>query len=615
MVPLIDGDQEVGFYFKGKGEFSLPIDQVDELTVVRFNLARNTKVKLRQGIGDWFLDIPISELNFLHEGLKLPAFESSEAVISESIPGSMEAFQKKYLMAGWCNRSYVMLTARHNFPAQAAWYLNILGDKGLWEFARDPWTARSEQLWFARPRSSREGKHAWNDLVLAPISVRNLGTPPRRPVMPPFVLKNLNLEMQALANGTGSYVATETFFPSSAGMKMMRLKLDNTILDGSTGGIILHRLHLKKVTQDGQPLRFDHRENEILLELLKPTELGNPLQLRFEVEGDFLVHPDGDNRWELGNETWFPSTELEGMRFTATAKIRSEKPFIPLATGQVVSQREEGDFHILETKLDQPTWSFFIVAGKYLFEEETRNGLKVRVASYAHKSSSDRKLAKLVLDIAQYYENILGPFPVKELNVVQRNEWGSGQAPNGFLFITNEAFNPQMGLLNQWFSQGINQRYAHEIAHQYWGNQVLIASAEENWISEAFAQYCSAFVIRSGKGESDFNHLMAEWTTRSRDQAEWGTIPTLARTLALDDGPTTYRIRWSLLYGKGAVLLNKIHKEIGDQAFVTLMRSFQKSVKGRPGTTQDLINLLKIIAKKDYTPFFEKYLWGTAMPD
>jgi len=615
VLPLLDGSREVGFYFKGRGEFSLPIDQVDEIPVARFNLDRNTKVKLRQGPTDWILEIPIRELTLFFEGLQLPAFDGGEVPAREKLLKSREAFQNNYLAPGWMNRSYILFTARHNLPAQPAWYLDMLGEKGLWEFARDPWTMRSEQLWFARTRSSREGKQEIDGLVLAPISVRKLSAVSRHPVAPPFLLRNLKMDLEARADGTCSYVATETFMPQSAGMKVMSLKLLNTFFDNTGGGILPHYLKLRKVTQDGQPVRFDHREDELLLELAKATELGSPVELRFEVEGDFLIHPNGDNRWELGNEPWFPSTEMEGMRFTATATIRSAKPFIPLASGQIVNRREEGDFHFLETRLEQPTWSFFIVAGNYFFEEEVRNGLTVRVASYAHKAESDQKLARLVHGIVQYYEGILGPFPVRELNVVQRNGWGSGQAPSGFLFITNEAFSPLLGNINQWFSHGVNQRYAHEIAHQYWGNQVLIASAEENWISEAFAQYCSALVVRNWKGESEFKRLMAAWYSQSRDQMEGGTIPTVGRIQDLDDGWASFRRRWALLYGKGPVLLNRIHMEIGDQAFATLLRSFQKSLKGKPGTTQDLINLLKLITKKDYTPYFERYLWGTSMPD
>ncbi|WP_243286875.1 M1 family metallopeptidase [Geothrix terrae] len=615
ILPLLNKEREVGFYFKGTGVFTLPIDQEDEIPVVKFNIERNTKAKLRWVGQSLYLDLSVREINLLYEGLQLPPLGSPEPQSSASLEKNLKAFRGQYLVPGWRNRSHIILTSHHNLPAQAAWYMDLLGDQGLWEFVRDPWVTHSEQLWFGRTRSTREGRRETDSLVMAPISRRVLGSQPRRPATPPFMLRHLDLNLVARANGTCTYVATETFIPHAAGMRMMNLDLTDTIFDLSTGLVVAHHLKVRSVTQEGQQLRFDHQENELLVELSKASELGSPIQLRFEVEGDFLIHPDGDNRWELGGGPWIPSPEIEGRRFTATSKILSEKPFFPFASGQVISRREEGGFHVLETRVDQPTWSFFIVAGNYLLEEESRNGVTVRVASYAHKSNSDRKLAALAQDIIHFYEPFLGPFPVKELNIVQRNSWGTGEAPSGFLFITNEAFSPLMGVYNRWFSNGINQRFAHEIAHQYWGNQVLIASEEENWISEAFAQYCSALVIRSGKGETDFKRLMTEWASEARDQSKWSTIPTLGRVEDLDDDLNTSRIRWALLYGKGAILLHKIHTEIGDQAFATLMRSFQKSLKGRPGTTQDLINLLKLITKKDYTSFFDTYLWGTAMPN
>lgn len=613
VLPLLDNDREVGFYFKGTGVFTLPIDQADEIPVVKFNIDRNTKAKLRQEGQSLFLDLPVREIHLLYEGLRLPTVGSAEPEAGGPVMISLKAFRSKYLVPGWRNRSHTILTARHNVPAQAAWYMNLLGDKGLWEYVGDPWTTRSEQLWFGRTRAALEGKGEIDSLIMLPISIRTLGSLARRPMTPPFVLRHLDLVMETRAKGTCSYVATETFMPQVAGMKIMSLNLINTWFDASTRAIIPHNLILKKVTQDDRPIRFDHSENELLLELLTPSQLGSPIQLRFEVEGDFLIQQGGDNRWELGNEPWIPSTEFEGMRFTASAKIRSEKPFRPLASGQILDRREDGNYYVLETRIEQPTWSFFIVAGDYYFEEETRDGLMVRVASYAHKSTNDRKLASLAHEIIRFYEGILGPFPVRELNIVQRNEWGSGQAPAGFLFISNEAFNPLSNTLNQWFSQGVNQRYAHEIAHQYWGNQVMIASHEENWISEGFAQYCSALAIRTGKGEGKFNTLVANWASNSEDHSPLGTIPTQWRARDQSDY-TAHYLRFALLYGKGPILLHRIHKEIGDQAFVTMMRSFQKSLKGRPGTTQDLINLLKMIAKKDYTDFFEQYLWGTAMP-
>ena len=49
------------------------------------------------------------------------------------------------------------------------------------------------------------------------------------------------------------------------------------------------------------------------------------------------------------------------------------------------------------------------------------------------------------------------------------------------MFITKEAFDPLVET-NQFFTQGINERFAHEIAHQYWGIVVKMPSHEEQWL-------------------------------------------------------------------------------------------------------------------------------------
>ncbi len=58
-----------------------------------------------------------------------------------------------------------------------------------------------------------------------------------------------------------------------------------------------------------------------------------------------------------------------------------------------------------------------------------------------------------------------------------------------------------------------------------------------------------------------------------------------------------------------------LHKELGDEKFLTFLKSYQKSRRWRHSSTAEVISLLQFLTKKDYTPFFEKYYWGTAMPE
>ena len=57
-----------------------------------------------------------------------------------------------------------------------------------------------------------------------------------------------------------------------------------------------------------------------------------------------------------------------------------------------------------------------------------------------------------------------------------------------------------------------------------------------------------------------------------------------------------------------------IHKEIGDNQFLTFMKSYQKSFRWKFGTTNDVVGMLQFVTKKDYGPFFDQYFWGMGMP-
>jgi len=272
----------------------------------------------------------------------------------------------------------------------------------------------------------------------------------------------------------------------------------------------------------------------------------------------------------------------------------------------------EGDENILETRVDKPIQWAVILAGKYEVAEEVRGGVTIRVATYAIRNPRGvKQLTDLAETVIAYYEQFLGPFPFSEYNILEINDYGFGQAPPGIMFITSEAFNPLLGDMNQLFSQGINERFAHEIAHQYWGQVVKMPSYEEQWLTEAFAEYCAAFFLKTHRDPSVYKALEKTW---KRHAAYANDAAPIALANQVWDPVTEFEIRTGLLYAKGPLLLAALHKELGDETFLTFLKSYQKSFAWKFGTTKHLAGLLQFLTKKDYMPFFEKYYWGTEMP-
>ena len=75
------------------------------------------------------------------------------------------------------------------------------------------------------------------------------------------------------------------------------------------------------------------------------------------------------------------------------------------------------------------------------------------------------------------------------------------------------------------------------------------------------------------------------------------------------------RARTYLLYDKGPYLLYTLHKQMGEEQFLLFLKAYQGNRRWKFGTTADIASLLTYMTKKDQMPFFDKYYWGTAMPE
>ena len=158
---------------------------------------------------------------------------------------------------------------------------------------------------------------------------------------------------------------------------------------------------------------------------------------------------------------------------------------------------------------------------------------------------------------------------------------------------------------------GVNERFAHEIAHQYWGTAVKTSSYDEQWLEESFAEYSAALLLKKFQGDAVFNRLVAHWRGNAKEAMNTAPIP-LANRIATPNAEDWQR--FYLLYSKGPFLLHTLHKQVGDETFLTFLKSYQKNFQGKFGSTKDVAGLLGFLAKKDFRPFFEQYYWGTALP-
>lgn len=599
---LTAAGEPLGLFFKGTGRLDYTAEAT-EMPVV----ARNVKSDSHANLSGATISSDVVEALVMLAGDSVPDLGAAAgSPLADDLKAHQALFDRARLDPG----RHLIAAAKLGLPGKAA-YIEIVTPKDDLVYSYDSADLQEEKLFSVHPSNNYiSDKTVAQYLFPTVLSSQPVGRDVRAYAKPAFVITALDYTL--IAEGDNAKLEmTETIAPRAGAQQALRFSLDTELV--IVANKPARHVHVVSVTDDqGRNLSYAHEIDNLLV--LLPAPATQPFKLKFVIDGDFLVREGGDNAWQLVNFSWFPkSRNWAGNYFTVHSLVKLKKPFVPIAQGTTVVRKEEGDYNVVENIVDKPIDFPIIEGGKYHIVEEKRNERTIRVATYGMPNDRGSKtLTDLAFGFIDYYEYFLGPFPWKEFNIIQVNTWGYGQAPDGTMFITNEAFTPTVSLEDQVYSQGINERFAHEIAHQYWGSLVKMPSPEEQWLTETFAEYSAALLLKNFKGEAVFNRMVNTWRAQAKQAAAIAPIPYANRIGG--DGMMAYFARTQLLYNKGPVILAAIHKQLGDEKFLVFLKSYTKSFQWKFGTTADVAGLLTFMTKQDWKPFIDQYYWGLAMP-
>lgn len=377
-------------------------------------------------------------------------------------------------------------------------------------------------------------------------------------------------------------------------------------------------------TADGAELEFSHRYDQLLVAMPHPLAAGERLRLVVEAEGRLLKNYSGDSYLVLGNMAYFPTLDIYDVQATFRSKVVVKQPCVPLATGENVKRWSEEGLNGVETVEERPVSFPFVIVGDFEQENESKGGYDIKVYSYAiGKKRGAKALARNGLAILDFYSHGMGAFPYKELEVVEIPYFRHffWQAPAGVVEITSEGLSPLAGdssdldtLIRRYASKGQNARYAHEIAHQWYGNLVSWGTPYDNWLSESFAEYLSyLFMSEGGHEQRKAKVQFHEWQVDTQECSDRASVYGAS---ALAGSVKNRQCYTQLLYGKGPYVLHALRHEMGDESFKKLLYfvAAQADKKHLKVITEDVIQIANVLAKKDLRPFFEAYVYGTEVP-
>jgi aminopeptidase N len=141
---------------------------------------------------------------------------------------------------------------------------------------------------------------------------------------------------------------------------------------------------------------------------------------------------------------------------------------------------------------------------------------------------------------------------------------------------------------------------AHELAHQWFGDDVSLGSWRDIWLNEGFATY-------------------AQWLWT--EHRGGGSIDEIARASADTPGldvppadPGADQLFGATVYVRGALTLHVLRHELGDDTFFEVLRTWVERYGGASATSADFESLAGEVSGRDLSDLFDAWLRAPELP-
>jgi aminopeptidase N len=309
-----------------------------------------------------------------------------------------------------------------------------------------------------------------------------------------------------------------------------------------------------------------------------------------------------------GSPTWFPANDTPKDFATYDFAITVPEGKTALANGLLVSTTDNGDTTTWRWREDRPMVTYLTTATNGVFE--LRTGTIAGVPEYNAVDPNTRRFgqknpepelawSRLAVQPAalQFLINLYGPYPFESIGAIV------DYAPNVFYSLESQT-KP-----NYWVIPS-ELTIVHELAHQWFGDAVVLERWPDMWLNEGFATW-SEWIWNEHKGvksaQQQFDELYATPEDSSAGEDLWFPAPN-----ALADASELFH---TPVYDRGAMTLQALRQKVGEATFLDIVRSWYAENRYSNVTTADFIALAERKSGQQLDQFFDAWLFEEGRPE
>lgn len=271
----------------------------------------------------------------------------------------------------------------------------------------------------------------------------------------------------------------------------------------------------------------------------------------------------------------------KGYRVISTAKDHQSANAAPV----VLKQRNVRDFVAVLTK-------------DYQVKRDKFGNINVNLWYLKGMEDVSTSLLKTAVTSMEFFTNKFGPYPYQEVDVVL-GETGFGIAGMEYPGLVTSI--PKL-----WTEKGESPAVnvvAHELAHQWWYGVVGNNQVKEPWLDEGLTTF-SEFLYMQEKMKVDDRPLLKKASHQTDKIHQAVGITSVESLYRYPDS-----IYGLMVYIRPAAMLFQLCDQIGKDKVIQILSTYYQQYRYRIATTADFIRIANQVAKRDLTPFFDKWLY------
>ncbi len=369
----------------------------------------------------------------------------------------------------------------------------------------------------------------------------------------------------------------------------------------------------------GTQLNFTHSNDEIHVDLPSTLAIGESFEAQIFYSGTAQNGLFNEQSSSWGNDVTFSLSESFKARDWWPSKQvladKADSAYIYITTPDNLKAGSNG---LLTASITMPDnkiryeWktnypiNYYLISisvAEYveynIYANPTGAAGPVLIQNYVYNASGclpyfQEEIDKTV-DLLELFSSLFGLYPFHE------EKYGHCMAPlNGGM---EHQTMTTLGYFEFWL-------IAHEIGHQWFGDNVTCATWQDIWINEGFASY-SDYLSREYLVSQN---VADSWMANAHDyvMSQPGGHVYIPEQHAFDEGMIfDYRIS----YQKGPAIIHTLRYIINDDdLFFQLLTDFQNQYTDDVATGADFRDLATELTGIDFTPFFDQWYYGEGFP-